>query len=55
MIVIILGLGGIQLLSLGVIGNYLGKTFLETKKRPIYILKESSDKEPRKQKDEGKK
>ena len=43
MIVIILGLGGIQLLSLGIIGKYLGKTFLETKKRPIYILKESSD------------
>lgn len=55
MIVIILGLGGIQLLSLGIIGNYLGKTFLETKKRPIYILKESSDKELRKQKDEVKK
>lgn len=42
-IVIILGMGGIQLLSLGVIGKYLGKAFMETKKRPIYILKESSD------------
>ena len=42
MIVIVLALGGIQLLSLGIIGKYLGKTFLETKKRPIYILKESN-------------
>ncbi|WP_319470205.1 glycosyltransferase family 2 protein [uncultured Trichococcus sp.] len=43
MVVIVLALGGIQLLSLGIIGNYLGKTFLETKRRPIYILKESSE------------
>ena len=43
MVVIILALGGLQLLSLGIIGKYLGKTFLETKRRPIYILKETSD------------
>lgn len=55
MIVIILALGGIQLLSLGIIGKYLGKTFLETKKRPIYILKESSAVEFRKQKAEDNK
>lgn len=55
MIVIILALGGIQLLSLGIIGKYLGKTFLEAKKRPIYILKESSDVEFRKQKAEDNK
>lgn len=41
MVVIILALGGMQLLSLGIIGKYLGKTFLETKRRPIYILKET--------------
>ncbi|CZR10259.1 Glycosyltransferase involved in cell wall bisynthesis [Trichococcus flocculiformis] len=55
MIVIILALGGIQLLSLGIIGKYLGKTFLEAKKRPIYILKESSDVEFRKHKAEDNK
>ncbi|HEM6082248.1 TPA: glycosyltransferase family 2 protein [Streptococcus suis] len=38
---IILFIGGIQLLSLGIIGKYLSKIFLETKKRPIYIIKES--------------
>ena len=31
-------LGGIQLLSLGVIGEYIGKVYLETKKRPRYVI-----------------
>lgn len=35
-------LGGIQLFSLGVIGQYLSKTYLETKKRPIYIAKDTN-------------
>ena len=35
---IICFLGGIQLLSLGVIGEYIGKTYLETKARPRYII-----------------
>ena len=33
-------LGGIQLLSLGVIGQYIGKTYMETKRRPRYIISE---------------
>lgn len=36
-------LGGIQLLCLGIIGQYLAKTYLETKHRPLYIVRESSD------------
>ncbi len=39
-ICIILLLGGIQLFCIGILGQYLSKTYLETKHRPIYILKE---------------
>lgn len=41
---IILAIGGLQLFCLGIVGKYLGKTYLETKKRPIYILKETDKK-----------
>ena len=41
-ICIILLLGGIQLFSIGILGKYLEKTYLETKNRPIYIIKESN-------------
>ena len=40
MVTIILFIGGIQLLSLGVIGRYIAAIFLETKRRPIFISKE---------------
>ncbi|MEM4336808.1 MAG: glycosyltransferase family 2 protein [Candidatus Woesearchaeota archaeon] len=33
-------IGGIQLITLGIIGEYIGKTYLETKKRPRYIIEE---------------
>lgn len=34
--------GGIQLFSTGILGQYLAKTYIETKNRPIYIIKESN-------------
>lgn len=41
---IILFVGGIQLFCTGIIGQYLAKTYLEVKKRPIYIVKETEEK-----------
>lgn len=40
MMVMILFLGGIQLLSIGILGEYLSKTYMEVKKRPSYIIRE---------------
>lgn len=37
------GLGGIQMILLGVIGEYLGRIYAETKRRPLFLLKESSN------------
>lgn len=45
MICIICFLGGIQLLSLGVIGEYIGKIYMETKGRPRYIISERTEDE----------
>ena len=42
MVCVILLLGGIQLFSVGILGEYLAKTYLETKKRPIYICRETN-------------
>jgi len=36
-------MGGIQLFCIGILGQYLAKTYLETKKRPIYIVGETSE------------
>lgn len=37
---LVLFIGGLQLFCLGIVGKYIGKIFSETKKRPIYIVKE---------------
>lgn len=43
MVSIILFLGGFQLLTIGILGKYVGKIFMETKKRPVYVIKEKSE------------
>lgn len=43
LVCIIFLMSGIQLFTIGIIGEYLSKTYLETKKRPIYIVKETEE------------
>ena len=45
-VVIILFIGGIQLLSIGILGLYLSKLYLEAKDRPIYLIGESNIEKP---------
>lgn len=44
LVCIIFMVSGIQLFCTGIVGEYLSKTYLETKRRPIFILKDSSEK-----------
>jgi dolichol-phosphate mannosyltransferase len=42
LVVSVLFIGGLQLIMIGIIGEYLGKMFIENKRRPNYIVKESN-------------
>lgn len=43
MMVVVLALGGIQLLSIGLLGEYIGRIFIETKQRPLYLLQSMTE------------
>lgn len=47
LLIIVLVIGGINLLGLGIIGEYLGRIFLQTKNRPNYLVSEKSATPPR--------
>ena len=42
LVCIILLLSGIQMLGIGILGQYLAKTYLETKRRPIYLVAQTN-------------
>lgn len=46
LIIVILFLGGLQLLAIGIAGEYIGRIFMETKNRPLYIIKDNYESAP---------
>ena len=43
MIVVVLLLGGIQLICVGIIGEYVGRIYDEVKRRPLYVVRDKAN------------
>jgi glycosyltransferase involved in cell wall biosynthesis len=41
LMVTVLFMGGMQLLSVGIVGEYIGRIYRESKRRPLYLVEES--------------
>ncbi len=54
LMVVILFLGGIQLLAIGIIGEYLSKTYMEVKRRPSYIVRKIYEQKKQEEENYGK-
>lgn len=46
LLVAVLFLGGVQLLTIGILGTYIGRIYRETKRRPLYVVAETIEKAP---------
>ena len=46
LLVVVLFIGSLQLLSIGVLGEYIGRMYMETKRRPIYIVRKKHGVKP---------